>query len=97
MVLAILNLLVGMLLGQRFKVLVLVPAIAVSLVLVLGSGIARSQSPETLGLSAIAAIVALQIGYLFGLGIRHLLVVVRAGRLRAASFANSGPARRPAH
>jgi len=97
MVLAVLSLLVGMVLGQRFKVLVLVPAVATSLVVVLGLGIARSQSLEALGLSAIAVIVAVQIGYLLGLGIRHLLVVVRAGRLRAASFASSRPARHPAH
>jgi hypothetical protein len=86
-----------MALGQRFKVLVLLPAIALAIVVAVGSGIAFSEAPTTLGLTAVGTIVGLQIGYLLGLGIRHRLIVVRAGKGRAASFANSAPARRPAH
>lgn len=97
MLLAILSLLVGMLLGQRFTVLILAPAILLTLLIAVGAGIARAEVPSTIGLTAAAAIACLQISYLLGAGIRHLMVVARASRMRAASFANSSPVRRPAH
>ena len=44
MTLAIISLMVGMVLGQRFKVLVLMPTIAIALVLANGAGGARTDS-----------------------------------------------------
>jgi hypothetical protein len=96
MLLAIFTFLVGAVLGQRFTVLVLVPAILVTLGVAIGLGIARAQAPGTIVLVTIAAITCLQIGYLFGLAIRRL-IRGRASRLRSASFADSPQARRPAH
>ena len=82
---AIIGLLVGIFLAQRFKVLVLAPV---------GAGIARANAVWALGLTAAVTIVGLQIGYLLGIGIRHLIVVARASRLRAASLGGSLPTRR---
>jgi hypothetical protein len=96
MLLAIFTFLVGAVLGQRFTVFVLVPAILVTLGVAIGLGIALAQTPGTIVLATVAAVVCLQIGYLAGLGIRQL-IQARASRLRSASFAESSQARRTAH
>jgi hypothetical protein len=96
MLLAIFMFLVGAALGQRFTVLVLVPAILITLGIAIGVGVARAQAPGTIALVTVAAVACLQIGYLLGVGIRQL-IRGRARRLRSASFADSSHARRPAH
>jgi hypothetical protein len=90
--LAMISLLVGMVLGQRFKVLVLLPAIALALVLTVGGGIVRSDSTWWIVLMAATAAATLQVGYVIGVGIRHVLVAAPASR----TLANSS-SRRPAH
>jgi len=65
-------LLAGLLLGQRFKVLVLVPAAAV----VLALSFAGAETHWPIALTAVAAMICLQIGYLLGLGLRHVLSAV---------------------
>jgi hypothetical protein len=97
MTLAMISLLAGMVLGQRFKVLILVPALALALVLAIGSGIARADTIWSIILMGATAGTSLQIGYLAGVGIRHALVAARASRSRATSRTSSAPARRPAH
>jgi hypothetical protein len=97
LLLGIFTLLAGMVLGQRFRVLTLVPAGLLTLLVAIGAGAALGETSGQIGLNAVIAIVSIQLGYLFGLGIRHLLLVSRARRLRAASFESSLPARRPAH
>ena len=94
--LVLLSLLTGMVLGLRFKVLVLVPAIACVLVAALGIGIARGAAfwPAVIGLAGVASV---QIGYLAGVGIRHLLAAARMSGLRNASVAGPQPVRRTAH
>ena len=94
---AIVMLLVGTALGQRFTVLVLAPAIPLALVIAIGLGVARSQAPWTIVLAAAAAVACLQIGYLLGLGVRQLILTARMSRVRSSSFAERPPARRPAH
>jgi hypothetical protein len=91
MTLAMISLVVGMVLGQRFKVLVLLPAIALALVLAIGGGIVRAESAWWIVLVAAAAATSLQIGYLIGVGIRHALVAARASRSPVTSLT------RPAH
>jgi hypothetical protein len=74
--LTIISLLVGTFLAQRFKVLVLAPVILLfTVILAFGAGIARADAGWTVGLTATMTIVGLQIGYLLGIGIRHLIVV----------------------
>jgi hypothetical protein len=91
---AVIGLLVGTLLAQRSKVLVLAPVILLTLILAFGAAIARADAVWTVGLTAAVTIVGLQIGYLLGIGIRHLIIVTRASRLRAASLGGSLPTRR---
>jgi hypothetical protein len=97
MTFATISLLVGMVLGQRFKVLVLMPTIAIALILVIGVGVARADTVWWIVLMAVAAATSLQIGYLVGIGIRHALVAARASRTPATSITGSTSARRPAH
>ncbi len=85
----ILSLLVGMVLAQRFKVLILFPLFALTLFLALAAAITRSDAAWTAGLIATVAIVTLQIGYLLGIGVRHVALLARASRLRATWLASS--------
>ena len=93
--LAITSVLVGMLLGQRFRVLVLLPATALAVLVVLGNGLAAFDSASGLMLRTVGTMVSLQIGYLLGLVVHHLLTG-RAARLRPLMFANSSMKRHPA-
>jgi hypothetical protein len=70
--------LAGAVLGLRFKVLVLVPAIAISSAATIGAGIAQNNTawPVLLGLALV--ISALQIGYFSGAFIQLLRVAARA-------------------
>ena len=89
MTLAIISLLAGMVLGQRFKVLILVPATALALAFTVGVGIAQAEAVWSIVQMAAVTAAALQIGYLAGIGIRHGLVAARASRVRATSLAAS--------
>jgi hypothetical protein len=97
MTFAMISLLVGMVLGQRFKVLVLLPTIAIAVLFAIGVGIAQADTAWWIFLTAAATATSLQIGYLAGCGIRYTLVVARASRSTATSVRGSAPARRPAH
>ena len=94
MTLTMISLLVGMVLGQRFKVLVLVPTIAIPLIFALGAGIARADTFWQIVLMAVAAASSLQVGYLAGVVIRHVLVAARSSRSPATSLTGSAPVRR---
>jgi len=90
---AIISLLVGTALGQRFKVLALAPVILLIMVLAAAAWMAGAGSVGAIGTTAIVAIAGVQLGYLLGLGIRHLALLGRANRLRSASLASSRPPR----
>jgi len=94
--LTLLSVLAGMVLGQRVKVLALVPATAIALVVTIANGLARADTASMLALTAIMSIVGLQVGYLLGLGVREILANTRAARLRMAPFGGSLPVRHPA-
>ena len=93
----IICLLLGVALGQRFKVLVLVPAIALVVVFSIVVGVARADGYWPIALTAVVATVSLQIGYLLGIGMRYLLVGVRTNRAHATSFESSSPTQRATH
>jgi hypothetical protein len=94
MALIILSLLAGLVLGQWFRVMVLVPAVA--LALLVGIGMAHADGTWWTALMAAAAAAAVQIGYLIGLVIRHIPVIRHADRT-APSLSGSASARRGAH
>jgi len=91
-ILALISLLAGVVLGLRFKVLVVVPASTATLLVAVGIGLGRADSLWTIVLMAEAAVASLQIGYLAGGIIGYVLAAVRIGGLRTAQ-----PARRSAH
>jgi len=68
---SIISFLFGAALGQRFKVLALVPAMAVTLILLFGAGITHAQPVWSIILMAVTAVMCLQFGYFAGIAIRH--------------------------
>ncbi len=66
-------LLFGALLGQRFTVLALVPAMAIVMVLSVGAGWTHPQSAWWIVKMAVAAAICLQCGYFVGIIMRHFL------------------------
>ena len=87
---AIISLLIGLVLAQRFKVLVLIPFMVLTLFLTLGTALVNPGATWAGAVTAMVVIVALQLGYLFGIGVRHLMVLTRVGR-RHVSLARSLP------
>jgi hypothetical protein len=77
-ILAIMAIIIGALLGQRFKVFVLVPAIAVGSATTFGIGMAHDNSLWSVLLAMVLAISALQMGYLGGIVIRFFGAGVQA-------------------
>jgi hypothetical protein len=94
---ALISLSIGVVLARRFKVLILAPAFMLTLVLAIGTGLARTDAAWSIGSTALVVIVGLQVGYLFGSGMRHVLVLVRANRPSSESFANRLSPHRPTH
>jgi hypothetical protein len=84
MMLAVITLLTGVLLGMRFKCLVLVPAVALATVAVVAGGVAHDEAAGAIALATLIAAVGLQVGYLGGLFVNHAAIVIRAARVRRA-------------
>jgi hypothetical protein len=82
---ALLSLLTGAVLGMRFRVFVLLPAIVVIGASILAIEVASSQSVGWAATVAAAAMAALQIGYLCGVGIRYALALAHLRPLRNRS------------
>jgi hypothetical protein len=72
--LSMICLLLGAVLGQRFTVLVLLPALAIMMFLSVGAGWAHPQSAWWIVKMTGAAAICLQCGYFTGIIIRHFLV-----------------------
>jgi hypothetical protein len=90
-------LLFGAVLGQRFKVLILLPAMSLTLICTITAGVARAQDGWSIALEAVCVTSALQIGYLVGTSIRWFLAADRPAHppLRWAGSANPADARLP--
>jgi hypothetical protein len=83
MAVSIISLLIGMVLAQRFKVLALVPAMAVVILLAIAAEVARGAGFWPTALFAVLAMVSVQIGYLAGMAVRSLLAAGRVSKLGA--------------
>jgi hypothetical protein len=94
MTLMLICLLLGAVLGQRFKVLVMIPGMAVVLPLVAAAGVMRADPYGQIAIALMVAAVSLQLGYLAGIALRHLLVLLRASQINASSRAARTSARR---
>jgi disulfide bond formation protein DsbB len=72
--LAMVSLLVGALLAQRFRVMVLIPATAIVLGIAVGTGVAPTHTVWSMILMVGTSAISMQIGYLvIGGGVRHIL------------------------
>jgi hypothetical protein len=80
--LAVFASLIGAALGLKFKVLILVPAIAIAFAIVVVAGLAHSDGILTVALATVLSAAGLQFGYLLGLSCRYL---ARADRMRRAA------------
>jgi hypothetical protein len=80
-----LGLLIGMILGQRFKVLILFPAILLIVLLAAGTTIVGTKPLSSVALNAAMAILGLQVGYCLGIGIYYVKLGTRAHRLEQPS------------
>ena len=78
--------LLGAVLGMRFKVFILIPAIGFALIVILADGIARGTSVSGILIAAVIASSCLQIGYILSIITRYGIALARAGRLRKVSL-----------
>jgi hypothetical protein len=84
MALFFISFLVGAVLGQRFRVFILLPAMSLALICTITAGIARAQDVWSIAMAAVCVTTALQIGYLIGTGIRCLIAADRPARRNSA-------------
>jgi hypothetical protein len=77
---AILSVLLGLVLAQRFKVFVLLPVILLVLTFSIAGALAHVETAVISVVTAMVAIVSLQIGYLLGIVVRHARASLRAHR-----------------
>ncbi len=90
--------LIGAVLGTRFKVLVLIPAIGLTVSAILAAGIVRGESISTFAVTAILAVSCLQIGYLSGIATHYIAALGHSGRRRGdARKTTPSPAAAPRH
>ena len=68
--LVIVSVVVGIVLGLRYKVLILVPAVMFAVIGVITVGAARADSFWSIVLTTVALVTAVQVGYLVGAVIR---------------------------
>ncbi len=66
----IIHVLAGVALGLRFKVLILVPAVLLTMLFVAIVGVARGDMFSSIGIAMILLLTAIQVGYLAGILIR---------------------------
>jgi hypothetical protein len=92
-ILAMTAIIIGALLGQRFKVFILVPAIAIGSAATFGIGMAHNNSLWSIVLTMVLAMSALQMGYLGGVIIRF---VSAGARVRKDSHGIIAAVQRPA-
>jgi hypothetical protein len=83
MTLEMVSLVVGLLLGWRFKVLALIPAMAIALICVIPAGGTRGDPGWWIVAMAVAAVTSLQIGYFVGLWLRHIPTPARSSSSRS--------------
>lgn len=87
-VLTLLAFLTGTVLGMRFKVLILIPAIGLASIATLVDGIAHSHSASVILIASALASICLQIGYLCGIITRYVFAVARTpSRHKATLYA----------
>ncbi len=86
LMLNLLMLLTGCALGLRFKVLVLLPAIALVWMAYLTVGLSRGDGVSTILFAGVLAAICLQVGYLVGAMISHGMLTSRPTKMSSSLF-----------
>jgi len=86
--------LLGTVLALRFRVMILVPAIAIAFVAVLALGFVQHDSWLRIGLAIVLVTTCLEVGFLLGVGLSCFLLVTRISRLNPPLRGTSQPAAR---
>jgi hypothetical protein len=89
--LSIVSLLVGALLAQRFRIIVLMPATLTVLVIAIGAGVAQANSAWLIVGMIAAASVSIQAGYFVGMLIQHGLSAILVSK--SSAFSHTASAR----
>jgi hypothetical protein len=84
-VLAIIGVVVGIVLGLRYKILILVPAVPFAMILAITVGIGRADSFWSIVLTTVALVVAVQLGYLAGIAVHAVVAAIRPPRKEEGS------------
>jgi hypothetical protein len=92
--LAVISIVAGVVLGLRYKVLILVPAVMFAMAFALVVGVGHADSLLSIVLMTVGLGVAVQIGYLAGIFLRAVIEWVRALliRNRTPGLSSLGPA-----
>ena len=69
--------LIGVMFGLRFKIFVLIPAIAIGSAAIVGAGLGYGSSPWSILLTVLATITVLQMGYLAGIVLAYFFATMR--------------------
>jgi hypothetical protein len=88
--------LIGAVLGMRFRVLVLVPAIGFASIVVLAACFVGGESLSVTMATTILTASGLQIGYLGGVATRYTTALARTSRLRQGALENASRPSAPA-
>jgi hypothetical protein len=83
-------LLIGAALGLRFRFLILIPAIYLTIICIAGGGIAHADRIGTVILSIVLVSTALQIGYLFGVVTRGAIASLRVPERKTIAVGRAG-------
>ena len=86
LILSLIGILVGMVLGIRCKVFVLVPVICVALAIAVIDGIARGDGLWRLAFALIVIAISVQLGYFLGLVTQSVMGAVRGTNNRPVSL-----------
>jgi len=78
--------LAGAVLGLRFKVLALVPAMGLAIIAIAATGMARGYGVPAILIAAVLGLICVQIGYIGGLLTRYAMTLARAGSRSKASI-----------
>jgi hypothetical protein len=78
--LAIIGVVVGIVLGLRYKILILVPAVPFAMIFAIIVGVARADSFWSIALTTVAVVTAVQLGYLAGIVIHAAIASLRPPR-----------------
>ena len=90
-VLSTISAIVGVALGLRFKLLILVPAIGLVAAIIGAGGVGSGESPWHLALAIAAAAISIQVGYLGGAMVRHMSGAIRT-KLNSRAREGQSPA-----